>query len=97
MELNEIKKLIPEKLTAQSNTLLSVLEEMGLSETIKCEGLLHFLIINNVLSLEQTEQDYPEAEQTLNVLDKIEKIKISIKNSAFSAIFLSNSSILKVI
>lgn len=77
MELNEIKKLIPENLTAQSNTLLSVLEEMGLSETIKSEGLLHFLIINNVLTLEQAEQDYPEAASTLNILDKLEKIKIT--------------------
>ena len=80
MEINELKKLIPEKLTNQADTLLAILDDMELGETIKCEGLLHFLVLNNVLSLEQAEQDYPEASATLNILDKLEKIKIT--NSA---------------
>ncbi len=77
MEINELKKLIPEKLTNQADTLLAILDDMELGETIKCEGLLHFLVLNNVLSLEQAEQDYPEASATLNILDKLEKIKIT--------------------
>lgn len=77
MEINELKKLIPEKLTNQTDTLLAILDDMELGETIKCEGLLHFLVLNNVLSLEQAEQDYPEASATLNILDKLEKIKIT--------------------
>ena len=77
MEINELKKLIPEKSTNQADTLLAILDDMELGETIKCEGLLHFLVLNNVLSLEQAEQDYPEASATLNILDKLEKIKIT--------------------
>lgn len=77
MEISELKKLIPEKLTNQADTLLAILDDMELGETIKCEGLLHFLVLNNVLSLEQAEQDYPEASATLNILDKLEKIKIT--------------------
>lgn len=77
MEINELKKLIPEKLTNQADTLLAILDDMELGETIKCEGLLHFLVLNNVLSIEQAEQDYPEASATLNILDKLEKIKIT--------------------
>lgn len=77
MEINELKKLIPEKLTNQADTLLAILDDMELGETIKCEGLLHFLVLNNILSFDQAEQDYPEASATLNILDKLEKIKIT--------------------
>ena len=77
MEINELKKLIPEKLTNQADTLLAILDDMELGETIKCEGLLHFLVLNNILSFDQAEQDYPEASATLSILDKLEKIKIT--------------------
>lgn len=77
MDIDEIKILIPQNLTQQTDTLLSILKEMEVGKTIECEGLLHFLIINNILTSEQVYEQFPEAVKTLTTLNKLEKIQIT--------------------
>ncbi len=77
MELKHIEALVPENLKEQSKTLLSILDEMDLGATIKREGLLHFLHINNVLSLDEIEEKFSDAMPTLTILDKLESIKVT--------------------
>lgn len=77
MNIDEIKKLVPNNLTDKANTLLSVLDEMQLGAAMKCEGLLYFLMNNRIVSLEQIENSFPDAVATVHILDKLENISFT--------------------
>lgn len=83
MKLEEIKTKIPTKLKPKADTLLSVLSDMELSEPIKCEGLLYFLLQIGEIKLEDIETDYNEAFNTVTILNKLDKL--SFETSAENA------------
>lgn len=74
MKLEEIKTKIPTELKPKADTLLGVLTDMELSEPIKCEGLLYFLMQNGAVELGDIETDYKEALNAVTILHKLDKL-----------------------
>lgn len=74
MKLEEIKTKIPTELKPKADTLLGVLTDMELSEPIKCEGLLYFLMQNGAVELGDIETNYKEALNAVTILHKLDKL-----------------------
>ncbi len=80
MEIEEIKTLIPTNLDEKANTYLSILDEMQLGDEIKAQSLLYFLMFNKAISFEFIQENHPEAENFVKILDKLEKLSFSASN-----------------